>query len=145
MIKCARTAHFDTDNQVSRFLSCVLFVNAACIEGRWAYLVEIQFVQFLMMYLVLLSSFDGNFYIWKTCGKKWNKNYIPCQAVCNMFEICELPEEFRDIWRLERVLVPRQLLFKETNIMLKGQPPKWKGALCNIPIDVVDVCNRQPH
>ena len=97
MIKCARTAHFDTDNQVSRFLSCVLFVNAACIEGRWAYLVEIQFVQFLMMYLVLLSSFDGNFYIWKTCGKKWNKNYIPCQSVCNMFEICELPEEFRDI------------------------------------------------
>ena len=56
-----------------------------------------------------------------------------------MLEVCELPKEFRDIRRLERVLVARQLLFKK--IMPKGQSPKLKGALCNIPIDIVDDCN----
>ena len=58
----------------------------------------------------LVSSFDGNFYIWKTCGKKLNNNCIPCQAACNMLKVCELPKEFRDIRRLERVTVARQLL-----------------------------------
>ena len=55
--------------------------------------------------------------------------------------VCELPKEFRDIRRLERVLVARRLLFKKINIMPKGQCLRLKGALCNIPIDVVDLCN----
>ena len=92
-----------------------------------------------------VSSFDGNFYICKTYGKKLNKNCIPCQAVCNMLEVCELPKEFKDIRRLERVLVARRLLFKKISITPKGQSPKLKGALCNIPIDVVDVCNTLPR
>ena len=43
------------------------------------------------------------------------------------------------------VLVARQLLFKKINIIPKGQSPKLKGALCNTPIDVVDVCNTPPR
>ena len=61
-----------------------------------------------------------------------------------MLEVCELPKEFRDIRRLERVLVARRLLFKKTNIIPKGQFPKLKGALWNIPIDAVDVYNTVP-
>ena len=67
----------------------------------------------------LVSSFDGNFYIYKTGGKKLNKNCILCQVVCNMFEVCELPKEFRHIRILERVLEARRLLFKKINIMPK--------------------------
>ena len=62
-----------------------------------------------------------------------------------MLEICELPKEYRGIGRLERVLVARRLLFKKINVMPKGQSPKLKGSLCNIPIDVVDVCNTLPR
>ena len=62
-----------------------------------------------------------------------------------MLEVCEHPKEFRDIRRLERVLVARRLLFKKINIMPKGQSPKLKGGLCNIPIDVVDICNILPR
>ena len=29
--------------------------------------------------------------------------------------------------------------------MLRGQCPSLKSALCNIPIDVVDVCNTLPR
>ena len=31
------------------------------------------------------------------------------------------------------------------NIMLKGYPSQLKGVLCNIPIDVIDVCNTLPR
>ena len=54
------------------------------------------------------------------------KIYIPCQAVCNMLEVSELPKEFRNIRRLERVLIARQLLFKRITIIAKGQSPKLK-------------------
>ena len=61
----------------------------------------------------LVSSFDGNFYICQNCGKKLNQNCIPCETVYNMFGVCQLLKEFRDIQRLERVLVPMRLLFKK--------------------------------
>ena len=80
-----------------------------------------------------------------TCGKKLQKNCIPCQTVYNQLEPCELPKEFRDIRRLEKVLVARRLLFKKISIIPKGQSPKLKGALCNVPIDVVDICNTLPR
>ena len=57
-----------------------------------------------------------------------------------MLKVSELPKEFRDIRRRERVLIVRRLLFKKISIMPKGHSPKLKGALCNVPIDVVDVC-----
>ena len=93
----------------------------------------------------LISSFDVNFYICKTCGKKLNKNCIPCQVVFNLLEVCEILKKIRDFRRPERVLVARRLLIKKINIMPKGQSPKLKGPLCNIPIDVVDVCNALPR
>ena len=77
----------------------------------------------------------------KFSGKKLKKNCIPCQAVYNQLELCKLPKEFRDIRRLEKVLVGRRLLFKKISIMPKGQSPKLKGALCNVPVDIVDICN----
>ena len=64
----------------------------------------------------LVSSFDGNVYICKTCGKKLNKNCFPCQAVCKMVEVCELIKEFRDIRRLERVLIARRLVCLKRSI-----------------------------
>ena len=62
-----------------------------------------------------------------------------------MLEVSELPKEFRDIRRLERVLIARRPLFKKISIMPKGQSPKLKGALCNLPIDLVDVCKTPPR
>ena len=75
-----------------------------------------------------------------TCGKNW-KNCIPYQKVYNQLEVCELPKELRDIRKLKKVLVASRLIFKKTSIMPKGQPPKLKDVLCNVAIDVVDICN----
>ena len=49
--------------------------------------------------------------------------------------------ELRCIRRLQRVLTARRLQFKKVVIMLKGQSLKFKGATCNVPVDVVSTCS----
>ena len=119
--------------------NCCLYRRSVCTFKRD------KFSGFSDKVFILVESFDGNFYICMTCGKKLKKNCIPCQAVYNQLEFCELPKEFRDIRRLEKVLVATRLLFKKISIIPKGLPPKLKGALCNVLIDVVDICNTLPQ
>ena len=92
-----------------------------------------------------ICSHDNNFYICKTCAQNLNKNQIPCQAVCNKLQIYDFPEDLRCIPRLERVLIARRFQFKKITISPKGQSPKLKGAICNVPIDVVRTCNTLPR
>ena len=63
----------------------------------------------------------------------------PCQAVCNKLAVSCLPEQFKSVRKRERVLISKRLLLKKVTIMPKGQSPKLKGALCNIPVKHVDV------
>ena len=92
-----------------------------------------------------ICSHDNNFYICKTCAQRLNKNQIPCQAVCNKLQIYDFPEDLRCIRHLEKVLIARRLQFKKITIMPKDQSPKLKGAICNVPIDVVRTCNTLPR
>ena len=94
----------------------------------------------------LVRSYTGDYYICKTCHKKLKKGKIPCQSVYNKLDIFKLPRQFTDIRRLEQVLVSRRILFKKVTIMPKGNSPKLKGTICNIPIEMVDVnCNSLPR
>ena len=92
-----------------------------------------------------IPSYDGREYICKTCHSKISKNKVPCQAVCNDLQIYKLPDRFSDIRRLERIIISKRLLFKKVTIMSKGQAPKMKGAICNVPINVEDICNVLPR
>ena len=57
-----------------------------------------------------------------------------------------LPNEFRDLPRLERILVAKRILFKKVTVTPKGQSPKVKGSICNIPIFEIDNnCNSLPR
>ena len=97
------------------------------------------------VFLHRVRSFDGKEYICNTCNKKLVKNNIPCQAVANDLQIIDLPERFSDIRKLERVIIAKRLLFKRITIMSKGQAPKMKGAICNVPIKADDICNVLPR
>ena len=77
----------------------------------------------------LIASFDGLFYICKTCDCKVLKDKIPCEAVYN---------------RLEKVLISKRILFKKVTIMPRGQAPKMKGAICNV-IDTIDTTTSSPR
>ena len=81
-------------------------------------------------------SSDGKEYICKTCHAKLLKGLTPCQAVSNSLEIMEMPEEFSDLRKLEKVII---------TIMPKGQSPKIRGAVCNVPINADDICNILPR
>ena len=90
-------------------------------------------------------SYDNKKYICMTCKKKTQKNKIPCQAVFNKLEISDVPQELKTLNKLEIALISQRLLFKKIAIMSKGQMPKIRGAICNIAVDVRDICNSLPR
>ena len=66
------------------------------------------------------------------------KKRIPGQVVINKLEISASPDVLIGISRLERVLISKIILFKKVTITPKGNFPKLKGSICNVPIDTVD-------
>lgn len=64
---------------------------------------------------------------------------IICQAIRNELQLYDFPNELKSVRSLEKVLIARKLLFKKITVLPKGQSPKMQ--FCNIPVDVLDVCN----
>ena len=94
----------------------------------------------------MVKSYDDNYYICPTCDKSLQKNSVPSQAVANRLNVVELPKLFQGIRRLERLLVPRRVLFTKVKIMPKGKSLKIKDSICSIPVSEVDVnCNMVPR
>ena len=88
---------------------------------------------------VAVNSTD---YICKTCHNCLKKSCIPVQAVCKKLHIFLPPDELKN---LEKVLISRPILFQKVAIMPKGQFSKMKGAICNIPIETMDIANTLPQ
>ena len=93
----------------------------------------------------MLCSADGKQYICMTCHKKLLKETVPAQAVCNNLQIFELPSRFHDLRKLEKIIIAKRLLFKKVTIMAKGQCPKIKVAICNVPTNADDICEVLPR
>ena len=49
-----------------------------------------------------VKSFDENVCICKTCHKHLNKSEVPCQAVYNEMPLDPIPEELKDLKKLEK-------------------------------------------
>ena len=93
----------------------------------------------------MVCSADGKQCICIICHKKLLKGTVPAQAVCNNLQIFELPSRFRDLQKLEKVIIAKRLLFKKVTIMPQGQCPKIKGRICNDPINADDICKVLPR
>ena len=65
--------------------------------------------------------------------------------MCNDLDVFNLPDQFSDIRRLEKIIISKRLLYKKITIMPKGLAPKMKGTICNIPINAEDICNVLPR
>ena len=59
-------------------------------------------------------------------------------------QIFELPSEFLDICKLEKVLIVKSLLFKKVTVIPRGKRAKITGTICNVPIDTGDIPNLLP-
>ena len=89
-----------------------------------------------------VKSFDTKLYICETCHKHLIKNEIPCHKMA----IFPIPDILKDLKKLEKVLISKRILFKKIAIMHgKGEFSKIKGSICNIPIEVANVCNILPR
>ena len=60
-------------------------------------------------------------------------------------EMSASPGVLIDLNRLERVLIAKRILFKKVTIIPKGNFPKLKGSICNLPIYTVDISDVLPH
>ena len=59
------------------------------------------------------------------------------QAVTNKLMLDPIPDVLSILNRLEKTLISKRIIFKKITIMPpKGQQPKIRGAVCNIPIQV---------
>ena len=97
------------------------------------------------LYYEEVSSSDGKLYICHTCHKKLKKSEVPAQAVSNKLAIFDFPHDLANMNRLERAIISRRILFKKITIMPKGQTPKLKGSICNVPVNTNDVANTLPQ
>ena len=73
------------------------------------------------------------------------KQVIPAIAVSNKLSLSEFPEDFPKLNKLEKFIIAKRMLFKKVVIMPKGQSPKLKGSICNVPVESKDVCNVLPR
>ena len=88
-----------------------------------------------------MKSFDGKLYIFETGPKHLYKNEIQCQAVCNKLVLDPIPDELKDLKKLE-VLISKRVLFKKIAVLCgKGGFSKIKGSICNVPIEAAKICN----
>ena len=79
------------------------------------------------------------------CHKHLCKSEIPFQAVCNKMTLDPMPDEPKNLKRLEKVLISKRTLSKKIAIIYgKGGFSKIKGSIYNIPIESANICNILP-
>ena len=147
------TAMTDFHSRVSAFKGAVkegpYFICVVCNRCLYRKTVR-QFdpskydCQFLDLFTTV-DSYDFNRYICLTCNKHILKKKIPCQSVWNKLVLDNIPEEICVLNRLEKILISKRILFKKLSIMPKGQQPKIKGAICNIPVQTNAITNCLPR
>ena len=84
-------------------------------------------------------------YICLTCHGHLKRQNEPPQAVWNKLDITSSAEILSNLDRLERVLISRRILLKKVSLMPKGNFPKLKGSIRNIPIESHDITNVLPR
>ena len=87
----------------------------------------------------LKATYNSKHYICKTCHTKLKNNKTPCQAVWNKLEVDPLPGVLESLHKLEKAIICKRILFSKVMIMPKGQMPKIKGSICNVPIGISEV------
>ena len=93
-----------------------------------------------------VTSFDGNYYICKTCDTHARKLKVPGQAVVNGLIIEKIPKQLDYLNTLELVLISKRLLLKKIVIIMpKGKTPKKHGSIVTVPVNVSETCNHFPR
>ena len=68
------------------------------------------------------------------------------QTVNNKLVLDSIPNDFKDLKKLEKVLISERILFKKIAIIHgKAEFSKIKGRFANIPVEAENICNILPR
>ena len=81
----------------------------------------------------------------KRCDTTLKKKKIPSQAVWNKLQLFQFPDDIPCLNKLESAIIGKRILFSKIIIMPKGQFPKIKGTIYNVPIKGDTICNTLPR
>jgi len=123
----------------------VSYVTVHCTNAPLKYFIKMIIREFQNNTFFKSREFDGKEYVCTTCHSKLKKGKVPPQAVSNNLKIFDLPESISTLRRLEKNIIAKRILFKRITIMPKGQCPKIKGSICNVPIKADEICNVLPR
>ena len=71
---------------------------------------------------------------------------MPCQAAFNKMSLDPIPDELKDLKKLEKIFIPKRIIFKKIAVIHgKEEFSKIKGGICNIPIEAANICNILPR
>ena len=112
-----KVSRFKNMNCVSKFKSLIkeepyfiCVICHRCVFERSVIRFDFNNYSSIVNQLVqLVGSYDHGVYKCKTCHSKVKKNKVRCQAVSNKLSLEWFPREFRNLKRLETVLIPRRI------------------------------------
>ena len=79
-------------------------------------------------------------YICETFHTNLCRNEIPSEAVCNKMTLDCIPDELKDLNKIDKVLLFKITLFKEMGVMHgKGEFSKMKEIIRNVPIEAANI------
>ena len=154
MKKQYQEIHTDAMSRINKFKELakqgpfhVCIICNRCMYARSLIVFQIdKYVEFDINVSPLLFPIPGKpEKICKTCDKSLKQSKVPPQAVWNKLQLAQGPTIMQNLNVLERILISRRILFKKILIMPKGQFPKMRGAICNVPIDTTDVMDILPR
>ena len=125
--------------------SFVFLVTAAILRDLFVYFTRANMTMNLGIFFTNITTYDGKQYICTTCHVNLRETKIPYQAVDNKLQLFDQPPVISNLRKLEKVIIAKRLLFKKVVIMPKGQQPKMKGAICNVPNESEQVRNILPR
>ena len=65
----------------------------------------------------LVISFDVKTCICDTCHKHLSRNEMSFQAVFNKMSLDHIPDELKDLKKLEKILISKKMIFKKIPMM----------------------------
>ena len=65
----------------------------------------------------LVISFDVKTCICDTCHKHLSRNEMSFQAVFNKMSLDHIPDELKDLKKLEKILISKKIIFKKIPMM----------------------------
>ena len=90
-------------------------------------------------YSCLVLYFHG-----QTCNRSLSNKVISYQAVANKMQVELLPNEFKDVRRVDKMLISKVILLGKITITHeKEEFATVKGNICNILDETQNVCNIQ--